>query len=333
MSLRFHEIAESNHRIQNPLSLEKLRLLGELCHAHEGMRVLDLACGKGELLCQWAAAHNIIGIGVDISAVFIEAAQKRAFELDVFNQLTFVEADAGDYPQEHHQFDLISCMGATWIGGGLVGTLNLMATALKPNGGWLLVGEPYWAETPSDEVAKVLGVQVDEFATLEGTLDRFESAGLELVDMTLSSLDEWDRYIASQWNTIYQWLDENEDDPDAADLRRWIQANRRIYLTTQRQTMGWGAFVLKAQRKATRQASSTSSYENPSRPVAVEFSDGFVWVSLLDGRVIGNPLAWYPWLENAPQDEQEAFDLDTFGINWRTLGQRLEVDALLRGKG
>lgn len=47
MSLRHHEIAESGHRILNPITEEKLMLLGEVCRLEEGQRLLDLACGKG----------------------------------------------------------------------------------------------------------------------------------------------------------------------------------------------------------------------------------------------------------------------------------------------
>jgi hypothetical protein len=48
--LRFHEIAEAQHRILNPFSEEKLMLLGEICRLQPGMAQLDLCCGKAELL-------------------------------------------------------------------------------------------------------------------------------------------------------------------------------------------------------------------------------------------------------------------------------------------
>lgn len=52
MSLRIHEIAEQNHRILNPLTHEKLMLIGEICQLDSSSTVLDLCCGKGEMLCQ-----------------------------------------------------------------------------------------------------------------------------------------------------------------------------------------------------------------------------------------------------------------------------------------
>lgn len=78
MTLRFHEIAEANHRILNPFTDEKLMLLGEVCRLEAGQRQLDLACGKGEMLCRWAQRFGIEGVGVDLSEVFLAAAQARA---------------------------------------------------------------------------------------------------------------------------------------------------------------------------------------------------------------------------------------------------------------
>lgn len=39
-------------------------------------------------------------------------------------------------------------MGATWIGGGVPGTLDLLSRSLTP-GGVLVVGEPYWRVVPT----------------------------------------------------------------------------------------------------------------------------------------------------------------------------------------
>lgn len=245
MSLRFHEIAEAHHRIQNPLTEAKLDMIGSLCGLKNGTRVLDLACGKGELLSRFARDYGIIGIGVDISAEFIHAARVRADELEVLDQLHFVVDDAAQYPQPFHEFDMVSCIGATWIGGGLIGTLELMLTALKPRDGFLLVGEPYWHDTPPPDVAAALNVRVDDFATLGGTLARIESVGLDLVEMVLADTDSWDRYEAMQWYAVDQWLRENPEDPDAPALQRWISDNRRAYLNYGRRYMGWGVFVMR----------------------------------------------------------------------------------------
>ncbi len=244
MSLRLHEIAEGNHRILNPFTEEKLMLLGEVCRLQPNMRQLDLCCGKAEMLCQWARRWGIEGVGVDISKVFLAAAQQRALEMGVTDQVTFIEGDAGKYVAEAHAFDIVSCIGATWIGSGLVGTLGLMKPALK-SGGLLLVGEPYWIDPPPEAAYTEMGISQTEFASLSGTLDRFDEAGCELVEMVLADGNSWDRYVAPQWWAIRDWLAAHPDDPDADALRDFVVRSKLNFLAYERRYLGWGVFVLR----------------------------------------------------------------------------------------
>jgi SAM-dependent methyltransferase len=244
MVLRFHEIAEAGHRILNPFTEEKLRLLGEVCRLQRGQRQLDLCCGKGEMLCTWSRDHGISGMGVDISDVFLTAAKRRAAELGVSGRIRFVQADASTYRDDTGPYDLVSCIGATWIGGGLTGTIDLIRPLVRPDG-LVLIGEPYWITPPSREAEDALG---QGFTSLVGTLDRFEERGAELVEMVMADGDSWDRYVASQWWTITQWLRDHPDDPDHAAMREFLDNSRRSHLAYGRQQLGWGVFVLRLTR-------------------------------------------------------------------------------------
>ncbi len=246
MSLRYHEIAEAYHRILNPFTENQLMLLGDICRLHPENKQLDLACGKGEMLCRWAQKYGISGVGVDISTVFLNAARERANELGVSDKLTFIQEDAGKYPEATHDFDIVSCIGATWIGNGLKGTLELMKLSLKP-GGLVLVGEPYWIQPPPEEAFTTVDVSMNDYVSLEGTLDRFEAAGMDLIEMVIANQDGWDRYEAPQWMAADDFLRANPDDPDASELRKWIANNRRAYLRYGRRYFGWGIFVLREQ--------------------------------------------------------------------------------------
>lgn len=243
MSLRHHEIAEADHRILNPFTESKVDLLGELCRLRPGLRMLDLACGKGEMLARWSSAHGITGIGVDLSDYFLLAAERRAAELRVADRLTFVSGDAGAYAAEAGAFDVVACIGATWIGGGLAGTLDLMKPALKLDG-LLLVGEPYWIDEPPAEAAEALNAGV-AITSLGGTLDRFEAGGCELIEMVHADHDSWDRYVAAQWRTTADWLRANPGDPEAQAIRDFAAGARRSYMDYGRRYMGWGVFVLR----------------------------------------------------------------------------------------
>jgi SAM-dependent methyltransferase len=241
--LRYHEIVEADHRILNPLSEAKLALLGEMCRVRPGQRLLDLACGKGELLATWAHRYGVGGVGVDLSDVFLAAARERVVELGVGERVELVRADAGGYRPEE-PFDVAGCLGATWIGGGLAGTLALLHGAVRP-GGRILVGEPYWTEEPPAEAHEAIRSAPGEFTSLVGTLDRIEAAGLELVEMVLADGDDWDRYEARRWAAADRWVRANPADPDAEAVRQETRRYRRAYLTYGRRYLGWGVFVLR----------------------------------------------------------------------------------------
>lgn len=245
-ALRHHEISESRHRILNPFTDEKLMLVGDLCRLQPDMRMLDLACGKAEMLCRFADRHGVYGVGVDLSKVFLAAARRRAAELSVTDRVTLVEADAAAYVETtaDGSCDVVSCIGATWIGGGLTGTIELMKPALRP-GGLLLVGEPYWIDPPPSEAYESLGFGEDDSTSLVGTLDRFASAGVDLVEMVLADGDSWDRYCAAQWLTLSDWLRDNRGHPDAGAVREFRDTVRRAHLAYGRRYLGWGVFVLR----------------------------------------------------------------------------------------
>jgi SAM-dependent methyltransferase len=126
-------IRESSHRIHNPFTSEKLATLGHALQLSPGTSMLDLACGSGEMLCTWGRDHGLTGTGVDVSSAFIGAARARAAELDVADRVTFIHADAAGYISGRPT-GIASCIGATWIGGGVAGTVDLLRQSLRPGG-------------------------------------------------------------------------------------------------------------------------------------------------------------------------------------------------------
>ena len=57
-------------------------------------------------------------------------------------------------------------------------------------------------------------------------------------------------------------------------------------------------------------------------------------VELSDGRTISVPLAWYPRLVHAAQEEREAWELigEGQGIRWTALDEDLSVEGLIAGR-
>jgi SAM-dependent methyltransferase len=247
MSLWLHEIAEAGHRILDPFTDAQLVQLGSVSHVRPGTRVLDLACGKGELLSRWAQEFGSDGVGVDISEVFVAAACHRAEELGVADRVAIEQGDASTYAPEPGAFDVASCIGATWIGNGVAGTIELLRRAVTSDG-LVLVGEPFWRDPPPPQAREAIGAGPDEFTDLPGLLDRFEGVGTDLVEMVLADRHSWDRYAAAQWWSPREWLDTHPGEPCAPDVRRFLNESRRTHLTYQRRYLGWGVFVLRPTR-------------------------------------------------------------------------------------
>jgi len=241
---RIFTIRESSHRIHNPLTDDKLATLGQALRLQPGARVLDLASGSGELLCTWARDHRITGTGVDISTVFTDQARSRAAELGVADRVEFVHADAAGYVSDD-PVDLAACVGATWIGGGVAGTVELLSRSLRP-GGLMLIGEPYWRrQPPSDDVARACqATGIADFDDLPGLLVRFGELGYDIVEMVLSDQDSWDRYMAPQWFNLRHWLDKNPEDELAAEVRAELDSEPIRYARYMREYLGWGVFAL-----------------------------------------------------------------------------------------
>ena len=146
---RIFNITESAHRIHNPFTPKKLATLGAALRLEPGTRVLDLGSGSGEMLCSWARDYGIIGTGIDMSQLFSDQAKRRAEELSVAGQVEFIHGDAAGYVAAE-KVGVAACLGATWIGGGVVGTIELLAKSLR-TGGIILIGEPYWLQLPPTE--------------------------------------------------------------------------------------------------------------------------------------------------------------------------------------
>lgn len=239
-----HAIAESQHRILNAFTDDDLLLLGRILGLGPGSTVLDLASGKGEALCRWAQEFGVTGLGVDLWPPFVEAARARSVELGVDGAVDFEVGDAARHRAEPATVDVACCLGATWIGGGVAGTIELLRPAVRP-GGSAVIGEPYWIDPPPDAAYDALGFRRDEFASLPGLLDRFETAGAELVEMVLADPAAFDRYVAAQWLTVRRWLDAHPAHPRHAEMQQFLIGSRRGHLTYQRRYLGWGAFVLR----------------------------------------------------------------------------------------
>ena len=243
---RIFNITESRHRIHNPFTPDKYDTLGRVLCLEPGASVLDLGSGSGEMLCTWARDFGITGTGVDMSQLFSEQAMRRADELDVAGQVRFIHDDATGYVAKE-KVDVAACVGATWIGGGVEGAIELLSKSLVPNG-IILIGEPYWRRKPqSDAAIKGCGAgSLSDFLMLPELVAGFGDLGYDVVEMVLADLEGWDRYEAAKWLTMRRWLEDNPDDAFAPKVRSQLSSEPTRYASYTREYVGWGVFALMA---------------------------------------------------------------------------------------
>jgi SAM-dependent methyltransferase len=241
---RIFNITESAHRIHNPITPEKLATLGAALRLERGTRVLDLGSGSGEMLCTWARDYGVIGAGIDMSRLFTEQAKLHAEELGVADHVKFIHGDAAGYVSEE-KVGVAACLGATWIGGGVSGTIDLLEQSLRP-GGIILIGEPYWRQLPpTEDVARgCLAGSISDFLMLPELLASFGRLGYDVVEMVLADQDSWDRYEAAKWLTMRRWLEANPGDELAKDVRAQLTTEPGRYAAYTREYLGWGVFAL-----------------------------------------------------------------------------------------
>jgi SAM-dependent methyltransferase len=241
---RIFNITESAHRIHNPITPEKLATLGAALRLESGASVLDLGSGSGEMLCTWARDHGVTGTGIDMSQLFTEQAKLRAEELGVADQVKFIHGDAAGYVSDE-KVDVAACVGASWIAGGVAGTIELLARSLR-TGGIILIGEPFWRQLPpTEDVAKGCHANaISEFLLLPEFLASFRKLGYDVVEMVLADQDSWDRYEAAKWLTMRRWLDANPEDELAEEVRAQLTSEPERYAAYTREYLGWGVFAL-----------------------------------------------------------------------------------------
>ncbi|AGZ46421.1 SAM-dependent methyltransferase [Actinoplanes friuliensis] len=241
---RHHTIREGDLRICNPFTPRKLATLGQVIKLRAGDTLLDLASGRGEMLCTWSRDHGVSGTGVDISTVSTDVARLRATEFGVADKVEFLHGDAGEFVAET-PVDVAACIGATGIGGGVPGTVRLLERSLRP-GGMLLVGEPFWRREPPDQetIEACHAERRDDWRDLTGLVTVFHELGWDLVEMVLADGDGWDRYAAAHWLNIRRWLDANPDDELAPAFREELTTDPLSYVRYRRNFLGWGVFAL-----------------------------------------------------------------------------------------
>jgi SAM-dependent methyltransferase len=242
---KFYDVTLRRHVVCNPTSEEKLARLVDLVRLPTAARVVDIACGKGEFLIRLAEAYGVRGVGVDLSPFFITEAKRRLQARAPQAGITFTQMDGADFkPDKPHSLALASCIGASWVFGGHAKTLDALIGMAEPDG-WVIVGEPYWLQEPSDEYLQALGMPRETFGSHADNVEAGQRLGLELVHTLVSSKDDWDRYEGLQWYAMAEYARTNRDDADLPELLERVAKQKSAYLKWGRDALGWAIYVFR----------------------------------------------------------------------------------------
>ena len=239
----WHAVVESEHELMNPTSAEKIRLLGVRLGLGPGSHVLDIASGHSGPAVVLAREFGCRITCVERAPEFVSAARQRIAEAGLEELIELVEADGTTF--ELDRYDAALCLGATFVFGGLVPTLDRLRAAAP----LVAVGEPYWRSwplPPQPDLGPHQRTDEDDWLPLQDTVERAESAGVRLVSLIASSEDDWDRYESLHWQTLDNWLAANPDHPQAEEFRERGAAHRERYLGWERAAMGWAIFVCRS---------------------------------------------------------------------------------------
>ena len=72
-------------------------------------------------------------------------------------------------------------------------------------------------------------------------------------------------------------------------------------------------------------------HDERNRPIGISFTDNQVIIALQDGRTLGIPLYFFPWLQSATDDQRLDCNLGACSAYWESLEEGIDMVAMLTG--
>lgn len=156
-------------KILKPIAVESI--------AGEGMRILDLACGKGAVAIELAIELGATVKGVDLMPDFVIFARQKAKEYKVDGHCTFEVGDVNEATGRERGWDCVVFSAAGSILGTPEETLTKLKATLAP-GGYILLDDSCRKEGLPPEAVKY---NPESYATEAEWRALFEKLGLREV--------------------------------------------------------------------------------------------------------------------------------------------------------
>jgi SAM-dependent methyltransferase len=235
-------IGNKDHLFNHPISAARADELIALMGLQAGQRVLDIGCGKGEMLVRMVEQHQVSAVGVDTNPFFLADARARAEARIPEGEVQFLERYLADYSDTPDSYDVALCLGHTHAFGGYRHSLQTLMDLIKP-GGLVLVGEGFWQQKPDPAYLAVVGGSPSDYNDHRGNVEVGVEEGLIPLFAFTSSLDELDTYQGLYWRAIERYGLANPDDGEAREMVAQVRQWRDAYLRWGREISGFGLYL------------------------------------------------------------------------------------------
>lgn len=235
---RVFEALHHGMRICNPMSHGDVDRVVELLEPAPGESVLDIACGHGELLIRMAELAPVRGVGVDLSPWVLQRARQEAARRIPDGSVRWMLGNAHDLPGE--RYDIVTCIGASWIWHGFAGTLAAMAERLDAGGRIAIADLRLRNGVDLSEILETYG----RVLTAEEQGVALEEHGFEVIERLDPGMESWNAYQQRIAESAADWQLTHPGEEAArfvSEQVRWRRDHER-----DQQFLTWSVWIARA---------------------------------------------------------------------------------------
>lgn len=240
--VRFSMIAHGDLEVWNPVDLQTQLSVVSEAGLGPGSTVLDVGCGRGELLRRIREQYHCDCLGIDLESQVIDLAETHVQAPDLGGTLNLRAEGFSADRFVPRSFDLVVCMGSTHAVGTYQETLEVLGGLAKP-GGCLLLGEGFWESEPALDYLQFLSISRDDLLDHPGNIRAGEQAGFQIIAEHRSTREQWDHYETTYARNVDRYLELNPQDPEAPLMKSRIDNWRDAYQKWGRGTLGFGIYL------------------------------------------------------------------------------------------
>jgi len=241
---RFTTLAHAGRDLLGPLSaLDIDAMLARVPEGEPPGTVLDIGCGKGEILVRTLERFGGTAVAVEPNPAFVTDARARIAARLGAGRVVIHQANYADAPLPATPFGLAICTGSLHAIGDWPATLAALARLVRP-GGRALLAPGYWQRPPHPDYLVAFGGAASDHDFLPGTLALAGRMGWQVVAHHESSPEAWDEYEHAFAANVRAWCIANAADPDAGRFRERIERWAYAYSRWGRDTMGYVLMLL-----------------------------------------------------------------------------------------